>query len=409
MPQKPDNRYYKTRIPGIRIRNGKYHLRCQYLGQKIHGATGIPVKGGRLKDAETILNTRKAEIRNLKLLGITPQITFAEAGTEYIVRHQHFDQINNFAGICARISDHYLGTVAVEDIHQDHPNIQKLIIDLVDGTVPWEYGNGHSGKTRPRKKRTVQRHLNVILTVLRFCADSWRDPVTHQYYLNRIPTFKLDHLRDDKSPAIAMTWAQQRNMEEYLAPHLQRMMIYDVNSGLRDRELTMLRWKWETDVQVPGIQSVFVLPGYCSVLDKNGESQELKVTKNGKPRVSMINSICRSILDEQRGKHPDFVFTFDGNPITRVLNSGWKKAREKASKNDPVLAKLRFHDCRHTFGHRLEAAGVDERTRETLLGHRTKSVTDHYSQQDLIHLQQAVEQITKETGSVPVLSLVRDV
>ncbi|HEV2977630.1 MAG TPA: tyrosine-type recombinase/integrase [Casimicrobiaceae bacterium] len=39
---------------------------------------------------------------------------------------------------------------------------------------------------------------------------------------------------------------------------------------------------------------------------------------------------------------------------------------------------MRAHDLKHTFGHRLEAAGVSDRDCQVLLGHARKGVTRQY-------------------------------
>ena len=63
---------------------------------------------------------------------------------------------------------------------------------------------------------------------------------------------------------------------------------------------------------------------------------------------SDMNSIARRIVDEQRGKHRELVFTYRGKPTKSILNSGWKLARARAG-----LAHVRVYDLRHTYGHRL--------------------------------------------------------
>jgi integrase len=113
-----------------------------------------------------------------------------------------------------------------------------------------------------------------------------------------------------------------------------------------------LSWNWE--VQVPELDtSVFILP-----------ITEQFRTKNSQERVVVLNSIARRVIDEQRGKHAEFVFTYRGNPIKSILNSAWKRARARAG-----LSAVRAHDLRHTFGHRLRAAGVTFEDRQDLLGH----------------------------------------
>ncbi len=401
-----DNKRRKTRVPGIIERNGYYHLRKTHHGIAIRGSTGIPVERGRLTDAETVLLHRMEQVRQVKLLGQTPEISFADAAVEYVARNQHKATNDWFANQCARLSDHYLGSVPVADIYQEHPQIQKLIQDLREGTVPWDTGRGHGTKVpKPRKKKTILAYIEVVVRVLNFCANSWRDESTNQHYLKSVPKFDLDFVPDDARPPVAMTWPEQREMEKHLPSHLQRMMLYDLNSGLRDFEITNLRWQWRQEFQ--GID-LFVIPGWHEEFDDDGKLlRRTKITKNknGKPRVSIINSVCASILKEQKGLHPEFVFPYEGGRITRVVNSAWTRARTRAAKKHKRLHDLHFHDCRHTFGHRLETAGVDKRAQRTLLGHTSSDITDRYTQQDLKHLQACAELVTQQTESVPILML----
>ena len=52
-----------------------------------------------------------------------------------------------------------------------------------------------------------------------------------------------------------------------------------------------------------------------------------------------------------------------------------------------------MHDLRHTFGHRLRAAGVSLEDRQDLLGHKSARITTHYSAPDLIRLLDAVNML----------------
>ena len=85
-----------------------------------------------------------------------------------------------------------------------------------------------------------------------------------------------------------------------------------VNSGLREGELCSLQWDWEQAVPELGT-SVFVLPD----------------TKNGQPRVVVLNRIARGVLETVRGQDPKFVFTYRGAPHSRMNNSAWRKARAR--------------------------------------------------------------------------------
>ncbi|WP_408005663.1 hypothetical protein [Rickettsiella massiliensis] len=75
----------------------------------------------------------------------------------------------------------------------------------------------------------------------------------------------------------------------------------------------------------------------------------------------VLNRIAHRVIEEVRGIHPEYVCTFRGKSVTRMLNSAWKKARVRAG-----LAHVRVHDLKHTFGRRLRAAEVSFEDRQDL-------------------------------------------
>jgi hypothetical protein len=44
---------------------------------------------------------------------------------------------------------------------------------------------------------------------------------------------------------------------------------------------------------------------------------------------------------------------------------------------------VRVHELKHTFGHRLRAAGASFEDRQDLLGHKNRRTTTHYSHAEL--------------------------
>jgi integrase len=83
-------------------------------------------------------------------------------------------------------------------------------------------------------------------------------------------------------------------------------VFFKVKTGCREQEVCRLRWDWE--VQVPELDtSVFILPG--------------KVVKNREDRLVVLNRTARSVVDEVRGIHPEYVFTYKGHPINGINNS----------------------------------------------------------------------------------------
>ena len=109
------------------------------------------------------------------------------------------------------------------------------------------------------------------------------------------------------------------------------------------------------------------------------------------------------MIDSQRGKHDEYVFTYNGNPITRMHNTAWMKARKRAE-----LDHVRVHDLKHTYGRRLRAAGVSFEDRQDLLGHRSGRITTHYSSAELENLFEAANQVCEKQKSGVVLTLLRN-
>lgn len=117
----------------------------------------------------------------------------------------------------------------------------------------------------------------------------------------------------------------------------------------------------------------------------------------------MLNSIAARVIQEVRGLHSIYVFTYQGKCITQMLNSAWKKARIRSG-----LPGVRVHDLKHTFGRRLRAAGVSFEDRQDLLGHKSGRITTHYSQVELINLIQAANKVCEENHR-PMLTVLRRV
>jgi integrase len=179
---------------------------------------------------------------------------------------------------------------------------------------------------------------------------------------------------------------EQTRLFSQLPIHLKRMALFAVNTGCRDKEICGLRWEWE--LKVPELDSnVFIIPG--------------EHVKNRQDRLVVLNKIATEVIETVRGMDPTYVFIFKNKPITRMLNSGWKKARNSAG-----LPNVRVHDLKHTFGRRLRAAGVDFEDRQDLLGHKNGRITTHYSNAELTNLILAANKVCDMTKG-PRLTLLR--
>lgn len=165
------------------------------------------------------------------------------------------------------------------------------------------------------------------------------------------------------------------------------MALFAVNTGCRDQEVCTLRWQWEAAVAELGT-SVFIIPGTR--------------VKNGDERLVVLNAVAASVIATRRGRDRDFVFAYERKPISRMLTTGWKRARVRAG-----LPQVRVHDPKHTFGRRLRSAGVSYEDRQDLLGHRSGRITTHDSAAELSRLLAAANSVVDRNGERPDLVMLK--
>ena len=244
-----------------------------------------------------------------------------------------------------------------------------------------------------RKMRTINHGLKMISHILNLAVD-WIDE-NGLTWLDRVPKIKLlpEH---DARPPYPITWEEEDRLMAVLPDHLRRMALYAMNTGSRDKEVSWLKWEWEKRVPELGV-SVFLIPAHVVI-----EGERIRLIKNGQDRLVTLNAIARSVIEEARGDHPEFVFTYKGHPVTRMNNHAWRTARKKVG-----LPDLHVHDLKHTFGRRLRAAGVSFEDRQDLLGHKSARMTTHYSAAELSNLLKAAEMACQRQTSSPTLALLR--
>lgn len=250
------------------------------------------------------------------------------------------------------------------------PYIGLLPLDRVhdDALAQFKRDRRNAG----RMPGTINKELAVVRRILNLAARVWRHP-DGMTWLATPPLLQMT--KGPKRRPRPINWDEQGRLFQELPPHLERITLFAVNTGLRSGELCRLQWDWE--VFVPEIDdSVFLIPD--------------EVAKNGQERVVVLNTIARSVVEAERGKHCRNVFTYKGHAIRRINSHAYRHARERAD-----LPDVRVHDLRHTFGHRLRAAGVSFEDRQDLLGHKSGRITTHYSAPDLRRLMEAVETLVE--------------
>ena len=341
----------RKRRPGLRKRGEYWHIEKVIKGHRIYESTGETT----YREAEAYYDHRINDIRQIIVYGDRPEVTFEEAVEKFLREDCPTKSLERagyaFDNVLPFIGDHQIDRV------------------YDDSLAAYKEARQDAGISAG----TINKELGFVRRVLILAARKWRHPNGMQY-LSAAPLIEM--VKGPARKPYPLEWQEQVRLFAQLPAHLERMALFDVNTGLRASELCSLRWSWE--IPVPELDTfVFMLPE--------------DMTKNGEERIVVLNRIAKSVIESQRGKHREYVFTYQGEGIARIGHHAWRKARNRAG-----LPQVRVHDLRHTFGHRLRAAGVSFEDRQDLLGHRSGRITTHYSAPDLSRLLHAVDSICEQ-------------
>lgn len=308
------------------------------------------------------------ELRQATIYGVRPNRTFEEAAAKFVIENKHKrsirDDISRLKGLLP-----FIGDVTLDKLHM--------------GTLqPWLAARRKHGVSNG----TINHGLQIIRRILNLASGEWMDE-QGLTWLHSPPMIRLLPMVD-KRKAFPLSWEEQDRLFAELPSHLAEMALFAVNTGCRQGEICRLRWEWEVAIPELGT-TIFIVPG--------------SDVKNGEDRLIVLNSIAHAVVSARRDERGTYVFAFKGRPLTAMLNTGWKKARDRAG-----LPHVRVHDLKHTFGRRLRAAGVSFEDRQDLLGHRSGRITTHYSAAELSRLMEAADTVTARNGKRPELVVLRD-
>lgn len=383
-------------ITGLTQRGGVWHINKVVNGQRIYESTGT----GEREEAERYLVHRLEQIRQESVYGVRQKRTWREAATRYLIENKDMPSIGLTATYLEQL-DTFIGDLPVTHVDDD----------ALCSFVEWMQKGGKlpSGKPKkPSSNRTINIALQRVVRILNLCARAWRDANKHPW-VDVVPMITMLDERKTKRPPCPLNWDEQRILFGELPAHLQSMALFKVNSGTREQEVCKLEWGWEVEIPELGT-SVFVVPSdFGGRTDKSG-------VKNGEERVIILNDVAKSVINAQRGKHERWVFAYKGGPLHRMNDTAWRSARARAAKTwrnefgtepHPSFERVRIHDLKHTFGRRLRAAGVEFEDRQALLGHKSGSVTTHYSAAEIESLIKAANKVAATDTRTPTLTMLR--
>ena len=105
-----------------------------------------------------------------------------------------------------------------------------------------------------------------------------------------------------------------------------------------------------------------------------------------------VKEVICSLRKQENFEGAIFTDTMGGRMDGRNLRRDFKQAIVKAG-----LTPFRFHDLRHSFASRLAMQGTNDRTLQTLMGHKSQRMILRYAHLGPTHLLNALEGLVKDS------------
>jgi integrase len=294
------------------------------------------------REAETIerefreeLNRRRHQIREA-----SPEMTFANLAARFLAdgspRPYHIDRLKV---LLPRFGECPIGHIS-----------KPLVRDY--------------RKQRHAEKRltetTINRDVEVLRHLLYWAID--------EGFLTVNPLARIRLVRGRRIPRPVMSVAEEAKLIAASAPHLARIIIGALDSGMRRGELLTQRQE-----HIDFNRRVLLVTHSKTA---GGEAREIPLTA----RLAELLSA--------RHKPEGLVFTFRDRPVHRI-KTAWKAAVRRAG-----IRYFRFHDLRHTFNTRLMEAGVVQDVRKALMGHSSgEEVNSLYTHVELPVKREAIRKL----------------
>lgn len=263
-------------------------------GERIRRSSGIGDKA-RAQEFHDRLKVRKWDEQRL---GVRPEWSWQDAAVRWVKETR--DKRSHGKDVAKlRWLDRYLGNLLLRQVTRD-------AIDRIAEI-----------KTRQASPSTANRYLALIRSILRRARDEWG-------WLDAIPKVRL--YREPKGRIRFLSPEEARRLLTELPLHLRDMVQFALATGLRQRNVSFLRWE-QVDV---ARRVAWIHPDEA---------------KTGRAIGVPLNESAVEVLRRRIGSDAAHVFTYEGKPVARCSTKAWKLALERAG----IERSFRWHDLRHTW------------------------------------------------------------
>lgn len=233
-------------------------------------------------------------------------------------------------------------------------------------------------------KSTTNRYMALLRMLLRLAEREWE-------WLERAPTVPMYPI-ETKEPRF-LTREQFATLKKKMPPYMAQLAEFSVETGLRMRNVTGLRWS-------PVDPDLEELAPYVDV-ERGMVIVPAVKAKAGETIAVPLSARARAIVKKLKGQHATHVFTYRGKPMDDCNGHRFKKAAKAAG-----VPWLRWHDLRHTWASWHIQAGTPPHVLQELGAWKSPAMVKRYGHLTVDHLRAFVEH-RKGTPRKPTLPKTR--
>lgn len=300
---------------GLYKRGSTWWMRLTHQGRRIRKSTEVFDK----KTAEKIYYKAKTLLAEGKWFESMPgdNKTLKELTEKYLIEHS---LINKAPGSYKR--DKSLTC-----------NLLRLLGDPILTEITPALVSQYKNKRRQEEAApaTVNKELKLLGHAFNLALKEWE-------WVKDNPVSKVSKEKNERMVERWLTLEEEKSLLAHSPAWLQELIIFSINTGLRQSELLNLKWG-----QVDLFRKTMT---FLSSEQKNKNSDTLP-----------FNEAALAIL-KTKVRRIDTPFVFVSENSTRIDSRNLRRSFYTACKKAKI-EDLRWHDLRHTFATRLVQAGVD--------------------------------------------------
>lgn len=215
---------------------------------------------------------------------------------------------------------------------------------------------------------------NTVNNELRLLSHAFNLAVREWEWIELNPVSRVSKEKVNNQIERWLTHEEEEKLLSASPEWLQEIIIFAINTGLRQGEILDLTW-----------DRVDLFRRTLTILEQKNKGKDTLPINNQALEVLKAKYKVRSIKT-------NFVFyskegtRIDAANLLRAFYMAWDKAE---------IAKLRFHDLRHTFATRLVQAGVDLYKVQKLMRHKSPIMTQRYAHHYPESLRDGVETLDR--------------